>query len=117
MKRLFLLATMVLSAMAANAQDWADITNQFVTNPNFNTSTEGWVVAYDGSTAQNYGYQSSSYSNYDTDEYVYISSFAEAWRENNGGWWGWDEGRSLGDGSIHQTLQACPQAPSAWRPT
>lgn len=109
MKRLFLLATMVLGAMAANAQDWADITNQFVTNPNFNTSTEGWVVAYDGSTAQNYGYQSSSYSNYDIDEYVYISSFAEAWRENNGGgWWGWDEGRSLGDGSIHQTLAGVP---------
>ena len=109
MKRLFLLATMVLGAMAANAQDWADITNQFVTNPNFNTSTEGWVVDYNSSTAQNFGYQSSSYSNYDTDEYVYISSFAEAWRENNGGgWWGWDEGRSLGDGSIHQTLAGVP---------
>ena len=113
MKRFYLLALLAFILIApTNAQSWNEMTS-YVTNPNFNGSTDGWVVNYNGNTAQNYGYQSANYSN--SSEGVYISGFAEAWRQNNGGGWGgwggwgdWDNGQYLGNGSIYQLVKNLP---------
>lgn len=107
MKRLTILAIALLtSAATAYSQSWVDITNDFVKNPDFSNNTDGWDVGFDGSSASNYGYQGANYSNYDseTGTNVYISQFAEAWR-NQGNWWG---EQTLGDASIEQHLYNLP---------
>ena len=103
---------MALGLLASVHAQWNDMTS-YVTNPNFNGSTDGWVVNYNGNTAQNYGYQSANYSN--SSAGVYISGFAEAWRPNSGGGWGgwggWGgggQGTYLGNGSIHQLVKGLP---------
>jgi hypothetical protein len=100
MKRTALLAALLISvATTVMAQEWMDVTEDFVVNPNFDGNIEGWVDAFDGS-AQNHGYMGANYSNGD----VSISLFAEAWRDNND----WMSGGVLGNGSITQALTTVP---------
>lgn len=88
-------------------QEWLDMTSEYVVNPNFNGSADGWVVDYDGSTATNYGYQNANYSNGS----VRISQFVETWRNQNRyydadlGGFVWSH---LGDGSIYQVIEGLP---------
>lgn len=88
-------------AIGANAQEWIEVTDLFVTNPNFDGNANGWTVNYSGSTSQNYGYQSSNYWSFDnqTYEYIQISQFAETWSGSS---------RSLGNGSIYQEIEDTP---------
>ncbi len=79
-------------------KEWLDMTESFVDNPYFSGSTNGWVVNYNGSTSENYGYQSANYSNND----VWISKFAETWRNQNNYY------NPLGDGSIYQFITGLP---------
>ena len=81
------------------AQDWMDMTDEYVINPNFDGSTEGWVVNYNNSTSQNYGYQGASYSN----SGCWISQFAETWRNQNSYY-----PSPLGNGSIYQEITGLP---------
>lgn len=114
MKRLSCLLALAFALIASSyAQTWNDVTSAFVTNPNFAGSADGWVIDYTDETAQNHTYQSANYSN--SADGVYISGFAEAWRENSGGGWGgwggwgdWDNGRHLGNGAIYQLVKNVP---------
>ena len=95
---------LTVCTVAVHAQNWRDVTDNYVTNPSFDGSANGWVINYNGSTAQNYGYQPMNYRYYDNEtmELVYISNFAESWRDKN-------NGRGLlGNGSIHQALNNIP---------
>ena len=101
MKRAVSLIVLIFAiAMMANAQTWINITEDYVTNPNFEGNIDGWVDEYGNGAAQNHGYQSSNYRNGD----IRISMFAEAWRDRND-WW---SGGHLGDASIYQELQNVP---------
>lgn len=99
MKKSFFLATLMALATTAQAQTWIDVTEDYVTNPNFDTGIDGWTDLYQYA-ADNHGYQSASYRNGNTS----ISHFAEAWR-NQSNWWG---DTYLGDGSIIQSIEATP---------
>lgn len=94
-------ACLLAIASAANAQQWVDLTSEFVQNPSFEGNVNGWTVNYNGNTANNYGYQGSYYS--DNDYTVYIYQFAEAWR-NQSSW-----NRALGNGSIYQEIRNLPK--------
>ena len=74
-----LTATCNITVSDAPVQDWLDVTEVYVVNPNFDGSTNGWVVDYNESTSQNYGFQSSGYTNGD----IVISQFVETWRQQN----------------------------------
>lgn len=100
MKRTALITLLLLTVVAtASAQTWYDITEEFVTNPNFDGNIDGWEDNF-WAGAQNHGYQGANYYN----NGVYISQFAEAWRPNND-WW---TGGVLGEGSISQQLRSLP---------
>lgn len=72
-----------------------DIT-RFVVNPDFEElNANGWTITYTSSTSNTRGYQNSSYTNGN----ITISHFIEAWRGSY----------TLGDGSIHQTINDLPQ--------
>ena len=95
LKRLVLFSMMsVISAMTASAQNWIDVTNDFIVNPNLDGNANGWNVWVDGS--QNYGYQCnwSGYSKGNSGVTIY--QFVEAWRPS---WTG-----TLGNGWIYQTF-------------
>ena len=94
-----LTATCNITVSDAPVQDWLDVTEVYVVNPNFDGSTNGWVVDYNGSTSQNYGFQSSGYTNGD----IVISQFVETWRQQNS-WYR----NSLGNGSIYQVMEGLP---------
>ena len=78
------------------AQEWVDVTDEYVTNPDFNGSIDGWTDTY-SEAAQNHGYQSANYRNGS----IRISQFAEAWRDKSN----W---RRLGDAAISQQLTLIP---------
>lgn len=94
-----LTATCDISVTDGPAQEWLDMTNEYVENPSFDNSTNGWVVNYNGSTAQNYGFQSAKYENGD----VVINQFVEAWRPQESYY-----RNPLGNGSIYQVLDGLP---------
>ncbi|MCR5820374.1 MAG: CotH kinase family protein [Bacteroidaceae bacterium] len=101
-KTSLLLVTLFAFSSFATSQTWYDVTDMYVVNPNIDGSATGWRVDYNKSTAQNYGYQSASYYNFDytTYENIAISQFLEAWVQ---------KGNSrLGDGSMYQTLMSVP---------
>ncbi|MBR4534945.1 MAG: lamin tail domain-containing protein [Bacteroidaceae bacterium] len=101
MKKTAILTALLLAvATTAGAQTWIDITEDFVQNPNFDGSIDGWTDDFDNA-ANNHGYQSSSYRNGD----VRIQHFAEAWIQSS--WWGW--GGTLGDAAIYQQLKSVPK--------
>ena len=93
-----LTATCSISVSDGPAQEWLDMTDEYVVNPSFNSNVNGWVVNYNNSTAQNYGYQSASYTNGD----IVISQFVEMWRPQN------NYRNPLGDGSIYQVIDGLP---------
>ena len=99
MKRLTLTTICLFCMTTLFAQDWMDMTDEYVVNPDFNGSTEGWVINYNSSTAQNFGYQGASYYNGD----CWISQFAETWRNQS-----YYYANPLGDGSIHQQIKGLP---------
>lgn len=100
MKALFSACLLAL-ASAANAQNWIDLTSDYVQNPDFDDSVNGWTINYNGSTANNYGYQGSFYANDDYSSYMW--QFAEAWRNQTA------RNRTLGNGSIHQEVRNLPK--------
>lgn len=91
---LFAIATMT------SAQTWIDVTNEFVKNPNFDGTIDGWTDEYAYGAAQNHGFQNASYY-YNG---VSVWQFAEAWRDKND-WW---TGGRLGDAAISQQLTNMP---------
>ncbi|MCR4994652.1 MAG: lamin tail domain-containing protein [Bacteroidales bacterium] len=102
MKRTALFATCLFFLTTfSSAQTWVDVTEDFVVNPNFDSSIDGWTDTFEGAS-QNHGYQSSQYYNYYDD--ITIQHFAEAWQPKND-WW---TGGKLGDGSIYQTIDNVP---------
>ena len=96
-RRILFCIALIAFGLTAFAQDWIDITEDYIQNPNFDGDINGWVDTFDGA-AQNHGYQGASYSNGS----VTISKFAEAWRDKNS----WT--RFLGNASIYQTISNLP---------
>lgn len=99
MKHLLPALLCLLYTSVTFAQEWVDVTDEYVLNPNFNGNIEGWTDTYSGA-AQNHGYQNASYRN----GTIRISQFAEAWRDKND-WW---TNGKLGDAAIFQQLTQIP---------
>ena len=96
LKRLSFIALLLVAiATPASSQDWVDVTDSYVTNPDFTGTAGGWVVTFDYTTAMNYGYQSSSYTNGS----ARIQQFVEAWMRTP---------NYLGEGEISQTIDNIP---------
>ncbi len=94
LKRLSFIALLLVAiATPASSQDWVNITDMYVENPNFTGNTSSWTVVF--YWAYNSGYQSSSYTNGD----VTIQQFAEAWIKSP---------NYLEGGEISQTIDNIP---------
>lgn len=96
---------LVLFALTTSlqAQEWIDLTEDYVVNPSFDGSIDGWTDDFDGA-AQNHGFQNAYYSN----GAVWISQFAEAWRDKNSYDWMAGGRQLLGDAAISQRLTSLP---------
>lgn len=92
-------ATCTVNVTDGPDQEWLNMTDEYVVNPNFDGSANGWVVNYNETTAQNYGFQSASYSNGN----VTIAQFVESWKPQQS----WSR-NPLGNGSIYQVIEGLP---------
>ncbi len=100
-----ILLGLALFAMTTSfqAQDWIDMTEVYVVNPNFDGNINGWTDEYGANyAAQNHGYQNANYWNWNAadNNFIQISGFAEAWRDKNS--------IPLGDAAISQQLTSLP---------
>ncbi|MCF0207889.1 MAG: CotH kinase family protein, partial [Bacteroidaceae bacterium] len=95
MKKLLSAIALCLLSMTVVAQDWVDITDDFIANPRLEGNDKGWNGWVSG--AINYGYQSNwgGYKN-ETDG-ITIYQFVEAWCPTYNGY--------LGNGKIYQTMK------------